>query len=101
MREGGGAQFVLGLGEGDVEAAFAIRRAGAQEIERERGLAGAGLALQQVDMAMHEPAAEDIVQARNAGREHGSRNSSGHSVSRGRYARVARPERGGAALVSR
>ena len=56
-------QFALGFGQRDVEAFLAGPRALHQELERDRGLAGPGRALDQKHVLPREPAGQDIIQA--------------------------------------
>ena len=64
---GGKGQLLPGFGERYVEHRLATRRALAQEFKGERRLAGAGRALQQVEMAGRQPATQDRVQPAVAG----------------------------------
>jgi hypothetical protein len=61
-------QLVLGFGKGDVEAPLAQPGALDQELQRDRGLAGAGAAFEEVNMPRSKPAEEDVVQPRYADR---------------------------------
>lgn len=63
VRGGAFAKLFLGFGERDVEACFADARALAQEVGCDRGLAGARIALDQIDAAAFQPAAQDVVEA--------------------------------------
>src|SRR3546814_7281445 len=67
MALGHDAQLLGGLGQRDVEAALAPRDTLAEELERERGLACARHALDEVQPVWDEAAAEDIVQPDDAG----------------------------------
>ena len=57
MRGGAVAQLLLGLGEGDVEPRLAGLGALEQELERDRRLAGAGAAFEQIDVPGRKPPA--------------------------------------------
>ena len=59
-------QFLGGFGQRDVEPALARGTAGLQELQRERGLARARRALDQVEVLRGQPAAEDVVEAGDA-----------------------------------
>ena len=67
---GGGdvAQLLLGLGESGVDARLARCGAGEQELQGQRRLAGARVALQQVHPVDGEAAAEDVVEPFDSGR---------------------------------
>ena len=56
-------QLLLGLGERDVHALFTGAPAFEQVLERERGLAGARVPLDQVDAVRREAARENVVEA--------------------------------------
>jgi hypothetical protein len=60
------ADFLFRLGQGDVQDPLALSHALHQELERERGLARARLAFQQVKPVGCEAAAQDVVQAFDA-----------------------------------
>jgi hypothetical protein len=66
MRCGAGSQFLFRFRQGDVEALFASFRPLHQEAQRDGGLAGAGIALEQEHMAGSEAAGQNIIQAGNA-----------------------------------
>ncbi len=98
-------QLFLGLGERHVHAAFAAAAAFQQVLQRERGLARARVALDEVDAVRGEAAAEDVVEAGDAGRDgccvrvrlHGSEDLSfcGRTVTkRDRATKPQRPEFG-------
>ena len=63
-----GAQLLLGFGERDVEAGLAEVAALEQELQRQRGLAGAGRALDEIDAIGEQAAAQHVVEAGDAGR---------------------------------
>lgn len=67
MRGGAIAQFLLGLGQSDVERALARGDARHQELRRDRRLAGAGAAFEQEQAAAAQPAGQDLVEARHPG----------------------------------
>ena len=73
VRARDGAQLVLRLGERDEQDLLAALDAFEQELQRERGLAGAGVALDEVEPVGRQPAAEDVVQSRDARAEAGRR----------------------------
>jgi hypothetical protein len=56
-----------GLGQGNVEAGLAERRSGADELHGEGGLAGAWVALEQIDLTGGHAAEQDVVEAGCAG----------------------------------
>ena len=60
------AQLALGLRQGDVEALFARLGAFEQELQRYGGLAGAGRAFHQKDVATRKSARQNIVEPPNA-----------------------------------
>src|ERR1700744_6582417 len=62
------AQFVFGFGEADVDAGFAGRGAGEQELQRDGRLAGAGTAFEKVQPVTGDAAAKNIVKTGNPGR---------------------------------
>src|SRR3954465_11353405 len=66
MRAHAGAQLLFGLGQADVDAEFAGSGARHQELQRNGGLAGAGIALEQVQAVPGEAATEHEVQAGDA-----------------------------------
>jgi len=55
------AYLARGLGERDVEAALAAPGAFEEELQRERGLAGAGGAFEQEQLIGGETALQDVV----------------------------------------
>ncbi len=61
------SQLLGGLGQGDVEAALAAPQAFQQELQGQRGLAGARRPLKQVQPRLRQPAANDAVQSFNSG----------------------------------
>ena len=61
------AQLFGGLGERDVEAALAQARALQQELQRQRRLARAGVALDEVQPIARKATAEDIIKASDPG----------------------------------
>jgi hypothetical protein len=63
------AQFDFSLGQGDVQHGLAARRALGQELQRQRGLARARIALDQVQPVPGQAPAKDIVESGNAGRD--------------------------------
>ncbi len=62
-----GVELGLGLGERDVEAALALAHALLQELQREGGLAYAGIAVDEVEAGARQAAAEDVVEPGDAG----------------------------------
>ncbi len=67
MAVGHRGQFLGGFRQRDVQPFFALFRAFQQELQRQRGLAGARRALDQVDPAGREAAAQDVVESGDAG----------------------------------
>ncbi|KAF1854886.1 hypothetical protein Lal_00009772 [Lupinus albus] len=67
VARGDGHQFVRRFRQRDVQPAFAARRAVEQELQAQRGLARAGRTLDEVDALRCQAAAENIVEAGNAG----------------------------------
>ena len=67
MGAGAHPQLLLGLREGDVEAAFALPLPLQKEFERNRRFAGAWIAFEQKDMTDRQAAAEDGVEALHTG----------------------------------
>ena len=65
MRSRAGPQFVLGFGEGDIEAALAQLCPFEQEAEGHGGLPGARAAFQEKDPAGGQAAQENIVETRD------------------------------------
>jgi hypothetical protein len=63
MRAGGLIQLLGRLRQADVQAALAAARPLQQELQGDCGLAGAGVALQQVQAIAREAAAEHVVEA--------------------------------------
>ncbi len=61
MRDFG--QLLGRLRQGDVNTLFARGSAGQQKLQREGGLAGAGIALEEVEMIAGQPPAEDVVES--------------------------------------
>jgi hypothetical protein len=59
--------LVAGLREGDVEAAFAIRHAGDEELKPERRLADARITLHEINAIARKAACEHLVEAYDAG----------------------------------
>lgn len=75
---GGGdlVQFGLGFGEAHVQHGLSARDPIEQELQGQRGLAGSGHALDQVETVRREAAVEDGIEALDAGhyrRGHGGR----------------------------
>jgi hypothetical protein len=66
VRRGAHPQFVLGLGQGDVERALPGRRPGHQELGGDRRLAGPRASLEQEQAPVRQPAGGDIVQPDHA-----------------------------------
>lgn len=62
-------QFGFCFGEGDIKTALVPAYAFQQELQGQRGLADAGIALDQVQAVGREPAAENIVQPRYSCRQ--------------------------------
>jgi len=60
-------QLVGGLGQGHIEAGLPSGGSLEEELQSGGGLAGAGIALDQVQAVSGETAAEDVVQPGNAG----------------------------------
>ena len=79
MRGGDLGEFGARLGEADIEHGLSPPQPGAQELQPEGGLAGAGRTLHEIDARPGQPAAEDLVEAgdargeRPAGPGHGAR----------------------------
>jgi hypothetical protein len=69
MRAGNLLELAAGLREGDIEGALVIADALEKELEGEGGFAGAGIAFDEVEMALRESAKEDVVEAGDAGME--------------------------------
>ena len=69
----------LGLGERDVEARLAAPHAFEQELQRERRLAHAGIAVDEIEAVARQAAAEDLVEPGHAGAEHLRRDCHGIS----------------------
>src|SRR5688572_24185217 len=69
VRSRDGFQLILRFGQRDEEDFFAVLEALEQELERERRLAGAGIALDEVEAVRRQPAAEDVIEAGDAGAE--------------------------------
>src|SRR5205823_10096188 len=70
-----------GLGQGDVETFFPRVGAFEQKLQRHRGLAGAGRAFHQEQMAPRKPARQDVVEPPNPGfRLAGDRSSRVHAT---------------------
>src|SRR6476661_6431128 len=61
------AELVLRFRQRDEEARLALANALHQELQGHRGLAGSGLTLNEVETVGGKPAAEHLVEARNAG----------------------------------
>src|SRR3954451_19875280 len=61
------AQLILGFGDRDVEGLLSRRRAGKQELRRNRGLAGARAALDEKEAPALKAAGGDIVQPSHSG----------------------------------
>ena len=61
------AQFDVVLGQRDVEDRLAVFCAFDQELQRHRRFAGAGIAFEQVQALFRQAAAEDVIEAGNAG----------------------------------
>jgi hypothetical protein len=68
MRGGGGAQLLLGLRKSHEQAALALRHAVQQELQRQRGLSGAGIAFDEKKAIRNESPAEHVIQPRDPGR---------------------------------
>src|SRR5262245_26705043 len=66
MRRRGFTKLCGGFRECDVRAALPAHAAVKQELQRKRRLAGAGVAVDQIDMIGREAAAEDRIKASNA-----------------------------------
>ena len=66
MRSGDRAEFALGFRERHIEALLAPGCAFQQELQGDRGLARSGAAFQQERAPAREPAAEYVVETRNA-----------------------------------
>src|SRR3712207_1756559 len=62
MRGRGSSQLILGFGQRDVETAFPSLGTRDKELERDRRLAGARTAFEQVCAATLEPPAQHIVE---------------------------------------
>jgi len=60
-------ELVGRLGERDVERRLAGVAAGQQELQADRRLTGARLAVDEVEMPTREPAAEDVIESDHAG----------------------------------
>jgi len=60
-------KLVFGLGEADVDADLARGGGGHQELQGDRGLAGAGAALEQMKPVAGETSGEDVIGSGNAG----------------------------------
>ena len=58
---------MLGLGEREVQAALPCRAAGSHELKRQRGLANAGITLDQEQPISRQPTAEYLVQSGDPG----------------------------------
>ena len=71
MRRRALAQFTFGLRQSDVEAFLPGLGALEQELQRHGGLAGAGCAFQQKDVATRKSARQNIVEPPNARFRHG------------------------------
>ena len=71
VRRGALAKLVFRLGQRNVERLFASFCALKQELQRNRGLARSGFALQQEDMTPRQTALKNIVQAGDARRRLG------------------------------
>jgi hypothetical protein len=69
MRRRRGPQLLGALRQGDVEALLAVRDAVEQELQGERGLAGAGRALEQVEPPLGQAAGQDVVEPGDPGRQ--------------------------------
>src|SRR5262249_40933068 len=68
VRAGAGLQLLLGFRQGTPEGALAPAHAFQQELEAERGFAGAGVALDDVQVARGPAAAQHVVESGDAGR---------------------------------
>ena len=66
MRGCRGPQFLFGFGERDVECRLIGALSLDEELHRQRGLAGAGIALDEVEPVAFDPAIQDIIQAFDA-----------------------------------
>lgn len=66
VRCGDARQLRATLRQRDVQPTRPFLRAREQELERERGLAGAGLAVEQVEMTGREAAAKNLVETGDA-----------------------------------
>ncbi len=60
-------QLVGGFGQGDIQAGFAPRHAVEQELQAERGLAGAGRTFDEIHALGRQAATQDVVKAGNTG----------------------------------
>jgi hypothetical protein len=61
MPSSDGIELVRGFGQRDVQPAFALGDAVEQKLQAERGLAGAGRTLDQIDPFRRQAAVENIV----------------------------------------
>src|SRR5512138_43724 len=89
MRSGDSAEFFGGFRKRDVEAALTGACTVEQELERERRLARARRAFQQIEPLLRQPAAEDVIQSLNTARDAlGRRGCRSHSFTE-RYCHTA------------
>jgi len=77
--------FALGLGKGDIQATLAPLDALQQELHSKGGLAGAGHPRDQKQALFGKAAAQDVIQADDAGGHHGIRISRHSIPPRGRH----------------
>jgi len=61
-------EFALALRQRNIQAALALPRSFQQKLQRQRRLAGAGVALDQIQKALGQTTMENIVQAGYSGR---------------------------------
>lgn len=78
VRPGAGSQLLGRLRQRDVQAAFAVARSFEQVLERQRGLAGAGIAVDQIEPAREKTAVQYLVESGNSGR--GTAGNVGHRI---------------------
>src|ERR1700760_366897 len=65
MRPRAVAQLMLGFSEADIDAGLALRSAGHQELQRNRGLAGTWTAFEQMQAVARQPSTQNVVEANN------------------------------------
>ena len=66
MGGGTGGELFLRFGERDVQALLAGFHAFEKVLKRERGFAGAGVAIDQIEAMRNEPAFQNIIESRDA-----------------------------------